>query len=147
MDRSKFKKSIYRTWSNMLQRCTNPKNPGYARYGGRGIGVYPAWRSFAAFERDVGPKPSARHTLDRVDNDGNYEPGNVRWTCWRTQATNRRTSRSVSGVQPSGKKKWAAYIRVSGRKTYIGTFNTEAEAHKAYAAASQANPLIPKEAT
>src|ERR1035438_3468499 len=71
----------YRAWSGMKQRCTNPEFKDWMLYGGRGIAVCPSWMdSFECFYRDVGPKPSPLHSLDRYSNgDGNYEPGNVRW--------------------------------------------------------------------
>lgn len=81
----------YRLWQNMVQRCGNPNNPRYDDYGGRGIRVCARWRkSFAAFYADVGPRPSAKHSIDRIDNDGNYEPGNVRWATAYQQVHNRR---------------------------------------------------------
>lgn len=81
----------YAAWVNMRHRCHNPRNKSYPYYGGRGIAVCEQWRtSFAAFITDVGPRPSPRHTLDRIDNAGDYEPGNVRWATWKEQRANRR---------------------------------------------------------
>lgn len=78
----------------MIKRCQNPNHHAYARYGGRGIQVCAEWRKdFAAFLRDVGHRPSPDLSLDRINNDGNYEPGNVRWATRQQQANNRRTSR------------------------------------------------------
>lgn len=74
--------SEYRTWCHMRQRCSNPNDKNYNRYGGRGIRVCESWDSFESFLRDMGPKPSARHSIDRLNNDGNYEPSNC---AWRTQ--------------------------------------------------------------
>lgn len=86
----------YVVWQNMLRRCRDPNNKRWARYGGRGISVHAAWvASFAAFLRDVGPRPSPAHTLDRVNNDGNYEPGNVRWTTCDKQAGNKSNTRWI----------------------------------------------------
>jgi hypothetical protein len=78
----------------MLSRCENPDGHAYARYGGRGIAVCGAWHDFDTFLRDVGPRPSLAHSLDRIDPNGNYEPGNVRWSDWKTQANNRALSES-----------------------------------------------------
>jgi len=81
----------YYTWMNMIQRCTNPKQPSYKYYGGRGITVCERWKSFANFLADMGERPEDR-TLDRINNDGNYELGNCRWADQETQQGNRRRS-------------------------------------------------------
>jgi len=75
------KEPEYRVWVGMKDRCYNPRNPQWMRWGGRGIKVCDEWRDdFMAFFRYVGKRPSAKHSIDRwPNNDGNYEPGNVRW--------------------------------------------------------------------
>lgn len=82
----------YRAWRGMLTRCYNPRTRSFGNYGGRGIQVFDGWRrNFAAFLAAVGPKPSPNHSLDRwPNNDGNYEPGNVRWASRSEQNLNRR---------------------------------------------------------
>lgn len=86
-------KRLASTWRKMIDRCTNPKNPQYQNYGGRGIQVCEAWRqSLPAFAAHIGPRPSRAHTLDRDDNDGHYEPGNVRWATPHVQANNKRSN-------------------------------------------------------
>lgn len=85
----------YQAWADMINRCLNPKNPRYKDYGGRGITVCDRWRSsFDAFYEAVGPRP-AGHLLDRIDNEGCYEPGNVRWVPSKVSARNRRTNHLV----------------------------------------------------
>lgn len=81
----------------MLQRCMNPNNKGYKNYGGRGITVCARWQnSFANFLADVGPRPSVRHSIDRhPDNNGSYEPGNVRWATSDEQTRNTRRNRWI----------------------------------------------------
>lgn len=80
----------YDAWCSAKSRCSNPNNPKYADYGGRGISMCAEWfESFEAFLSDMGPAPNGLE-LDRIDNDGNYEPGNCRWTTRKVQMNNRR---------------------------------------------------------
>lgn len=80
----------YRTWSGMIDRCTNPRLRTWSAYGGRGIRVCDRWLKFENFFSDMGQRPSRKHSLDRVDNDGNYEPGNCRWATPDVQQNNHR---------------------------------------------------------
>lgn len=79
-------------WKNARKRCRNPKNEGFARYGGRGITVCERWDVFANFLTDMGECPKGM-SLDRINNDGNYEPGNCRWATQSTQSRNRSNNR------------------------------------------------------
>jgi hypothetical protein len=84
----------YKAWCNMKNRCLNPKLPIYKYYGGRGIKVCDRWmNSFENFLADMGKKPSLELTIDRVDNNGNYEPGNCRWATMKEQSFNKRTTK------------------------------------------------------
>ena len=87
--------AVYRCWSNMLQRCTNPRHPQYKHYGARGISVCDRWSTFENFYADMG-NPPAGTTLDRIDNEAGYSPTNCRWATWSAQQANKRpTSRKV----------------------------------------------------
>ena len=91
----------YNSWAGMLKRCYNPNNPSYKNYGGRGIKVCDRWRhSFINFYSDMGGRPSGL-TLDRVDNDGNYEFSNCRWATDKEQNNNQR-KRGISKNNTSG---------------------------------------------
>lgn len=79
----------YTSWESMIQRCTNPRTYSYRNYGARGISVCAEWREFATFYRDMGTRPDGR-TLDRIDNEGNYEASNCRWATPSEQAKNKR---------------------------------------------------------
>lgn len=81
----------YRVWAHIIGRCHNPSDRAFYWYGARGISVCDRWReSFTVFLADVGHRPSTRLSLDRIDNNGNYEPGNVRWATRAVQGMNRR---------------------------------------------------------
>lgn len=87
------KKKEYSTWLGIKKRCFNPKEPGYKDYGGRGIRMCPQWvASFEGFLADVGRAPSQDHTIERVDTNGHYEPGNVVWATAVEQARNKRVT-------------------------------------------------------
>lgn len=90
------KRAEYHVWEYMIQRCTNPKCRDFPLYGGRGILVCERWKKFADFYSDMGPRPSDDLTIDRIDNDGNYEPGNCRWTTQKVQKRNFRRSRLIT---------------------------------------------------
>lgn len=108
----------------MKTRCTNPKATKYADYGGRGIRVCDAWlTSFEAFLTDVGTRPSRQHSLDRIDNNGNYEPGNVRWSTVVRQNYNRRSNHLIThnGVTLT-LTEWAQRLGIT-RSTLSARFN------------------------
>lgn len=88
------KSAEHNTWISMTYRCRNENHVSFKNYGGRGITVCDRWlNSFEAFLEDMGPRPSSEHSIDRIDNDGNYEPGNCRWATVMEQGRNKRNSR------------------------------------------------------
>ena len=109
----RFKSALNAIYSGMLFRCQNMKHHAYRNYGGRGITVCERWcgeNGFANFSADVGARPSLRHTIDRIDNDGNYEPSNWRWATKRQQARNARFNRILMvGTQRWKKKAMNGY--------------------------------------
>ena len=84
----------YRCWMGMRSRCCNPRNASFYRYGGRGL--QRQFESFEEFLAEVGPRPSARHSIDRIDNNGHYTPGNIRWALAKPQARNRASNRLIT---------------------------------------------------
>lgn len=100
----------------MIERCTNPKMPNFERYGARGIEVCEKWRkSFIAFFSDVGERPSAKHSIDRIDNAKGYVPGNVRWATITQQARNKSSTRlfTIDGRTQCLKDWWRERGRIS----------------------------------
>lgn len=123
---------LYYTYSGMKERCNRPDFKQYADYGGRGVKIHPSWlvrkTGFWQFVKDVGPKPVG-HTLDRIDNDGDYEPDNVKWSTPSEQQTNKRIqSNNESGFIGVGfhkqAGKWRARITRAGITENLGLFDT-----------------------
>lgn len=84
---------LYEAWCQMHQRCRNPSHPRFKDYGGRGINVYKRWNNFAAYLAYVGERPHPSLSLDRIDNNKGYFPGNVRWATSKEQRANSRSPR------------------------------------------------------
>jgi hypothetical protein len=121
-----------------MERCYNKKLPGWINYGGRGIKVHLPWHDPVVFLRDllaeIGRRPSSKHSLDRIDNDGDYAPGNIRWATPLQQLHNRRNGKKGAHRM---REKWKSQIGIKGKYYYLGTFNTKEDAQAAYAKAAQ----------
>lgn len=104
----------YRVWWDMKQRCTNPNNSRFYKYGGRGISVCERWSRFENFYADMGPRPSPKHSIDRIDNDGNYEPGNCHWATRSEQQHNKGEYRSDHKL-PRGPAHWTHHNKKRAR--------------------------------
>jgi len=101
-------------WRTMHARCNNPTRKDYANYGGRGVFVYDAWGDYAVFLTDMGVRPSPKHSLDRVNNDGPYAPGNCRWAlCSEQQKNKRNTVRYTNGIFIGTPAECAEYLGIS----------------------------------
>jgi hypothetical protein len=92
----KWTSSEYAIWQSMKSRCINPKNASYKHYGGRGIVICEQWLKFENFIQDMGNRPSAKHSLDRINTNGNYEPTNCRWADQMQQAQTRTNVRAIT---------------------------------------------------
>jgi hypothetical protein len=143
---------LFSVWRGMLTRCLNPNRAGFKNYGGRGIKVCDRWMEFANFYKDMGESYVRGLTIDRIDNDGDYAPGNCRWVPKAVQSRNRRAgdswdfktapiSTNTSGIRgvstdPRGGG-WVAAICINGKQKRLGTFKTKDAAAAAYRAAAE----------
>jgi hypothetical protein len=127
----------YQAWRGIKTRCFNKKSAAYAHYGGRGIAVSTEWaKSFETFLQDMGRRPSAKHTIERKNNDGPYSKGNCLWALRTEQMRNRRlmsTNKSgVDGVtfyKPTNK--WVAHITRNKKRHFLGYYQSLQDAIKA----------------
>lgn len=124
---------MYAVHQNMKQKCKNLNHPDYRYYGGRGIKVCHRWTYFKNFFDDMGERPTPYHTLERIDNDGNYEPNNCRWATRTEQAQNRRVridnKVGISGVNyDSANKRWVLRkINSEGKRVYLAASKSKLE--------------------
>ncbi len=133
------KQPYYVTWRGMMSRCYQHSHRSYMDYGGRGIMVCDRWKTYENYRDDIfalGQRPTSGHTLDRINNNDDYRPGNIRWATGLEQNLNRRIFRNnklgIKGVSLYRKSKYVAHIRINGKKTHLGYFSTVEAAAKAY---------------
>lgn len=124
---------IYAVWQTMLRRCDNPRSRSYPDYGGRGITVCERWHSFENFLSDMGERPSSKHTIERIENSGNYDLANCTWLLRSEQNKNQRrridnTSGTTGVVWNASRGRWEAFIGDRGKRVYLGLFDTTEEA-------------------
>ncbi len=136
---------IHTMWMNIKSRCYKEYDSFYYCYGGRGIKMFELWiDNFMLFHdyiiSNLGERPSKFHSIDRIDVNGNYEPGNLRWASSFEQAANRRNTTNTSGYRgvswKNKNRKWQSAIRANGLEVYLGLFSDPEEAALAYDCAS-----------
>ena len=110
---------VYRAWKAMRTRCNNPNHKDYKHYGGRGIKVCKRWDTFLNFFQDMNNPPSPKHTLDRIDNNGNYCKENCRWATRKEQALNRTTNHRLKYQGTTLTiTEWAEKLKVDPSRLY-----------------------------
>ena len=119
----------YQCWKAMIGRCYRPNNTSFPYYGGRGIKVCKSWWKFRNFYRDMGDKPKGL-TLERINGDGDYEPSNCKWASYQEQNQNKRNVKGYSWNKEN--QKWVAHIQINNNQIYLGSFNKENNAKRAY---------------
>lgn len=127
----------YRIWQQMKLRCLQPKRHNYKDYGGRGITICKQWiHSFETFYKNMGIRPTSKHSIDRIDNDGNYTPENCKWSTPQEQARNRRLPKRKNtkyhGIQRSRSGDWQVVIATPDGRVTTGTFKNDKCAAIAY---------------
>ena len=125
----------YRTWKTIIQRCTNQNNTHYKDYGGRGITVCDRWRNFINFYTDMGCRPEGK-TIDRINNNGNYEKSNCRWATRAEQSQNQRMKKNnktgVTGVSWNKQhQKYEIRKMIYDKRIFLGYFTNFTEATSA----------------
>lgn len=143
---------LYQAHRDIIARCNNPKSKAYKHYGGRGIKVCQRWSDqitgLQNFAEDIGEKPTPKHSIDRIDNEGNYSCGhceqcvelgweaNCRWATWTQQLCNQRARPNPTGYTGVHKNRngigYYCVIRLEGKQTYLGAFKTAEQASLVY---------------
>jgi hypothetical protein len=122
----RFSLPEYPVWAAMVQRCTNPNDKSWERYGGRGIQVCSAWMKFDQFFAAMGQRPTAKHSLDRINNNGPYSPDNCRWATAEVQGSNKRVYRTsttgVAGVNRRSNGTYRVLICIGGKQQTVGHY-------------------------
>ena len=132
------KHRLYYIWKNIIQRTTSTKSKHYVNYGARGITICDRWLNLSLFVEDMYPSYIEGLSIDRIDNDGNYEPSNCRWATKSVQARNTRRiqAHNTSGYRGVSfakiPQKWIAGITINSKRIHIGYFDAIAEAVQAY---------------
>lgn len=142
------KHPLYSTWNNMLNRCYCKSRPDYPRYGGRGIGVCRAWRSFATFVSDVKSKPHRNVSIERKNNKAWYSKRNCTWATTFEQTINQRQRKDntsgATGVAKQSPRCWTVHVRRNNKTHWIGSFRTlelACEARKNFLKALRIDPV------
>ncbi|WP_274316356.1 hypothetical protein [Staphylococcus hyicus] len=135
------KSNLYNRWKGIKNRCLNPNASSYRHYGGRGIKICDRWKdNFTAFLEDVGEPPTPKHQLDRIDNNGDYEPSNCRWVIPLQNVNNQREKNNNKTGYPNVYKKrnkYEACFQFNKEYHHVGTFDNPKEAYKACVEAKQ----------
>lgn len=141
----KRKHPLYRTWADVKTRTSNPNDKQYQDYGGRGIKMCERWQGLYGFDNfveDMGERPE-NHSLDRIDNDGDYCKENCRWATRHQQCANRRDNNETVGVcWHKQRTKWLAQIMVRGKQKSLGRFTSYEEAVAARKAAEEKYGIV-----
>lgn len=123
------KSPTYKSWLKMRERCNDPSNNRYKSHGARGISVCDRWQQFENFYADMGERPKG-YSIDRINNDGNYEPTNCKWSSSRDQANNRRSNRHFTiNDETRTFAQWCAYLNLNpstvGSRFYVYNWSIE----------------------